>query len=246
MFTGSKVSNDSGFWPCIGIAALNVNSSSGFGRKPLVMPELKAQNQITGNGLQGSVPSSPETDCEEIDDYTSIYAALERDTREIIDVFLKKYTGLPHSTSGKKQVLSTMKRVVDSLAVKHELPYKGMIARLNLEQKGEDVSFVKNVATELFSDGITNWGRIASLLSFGAMVCKHQNDRGLSKCVSLVGEEISSYLLTDQRDWLLKNKAWDGFVEFFRVPDTEAAVRNTLMAIGSVATFGAALAYMIR
>ncbi|KAF4103102.1 induced myeloid leukemia cell differentiation protein Mcl-1b [Onychostoma macrolepis] len=248
MFPGSKVSNDNGFWPCIGIAALNVNnSSSGFGRKPLVRPELKTLNQFTGNGIQGSVPSSPETDCEERDDYTSIYAAMEMDTREIIDIFLKTYTGLPHSKkSGKNPVLSTMKRVVDSLVVKHELAYKGMIGRLNLEQKGEDVSFVKTVATELFSDGITNWGRIASLLTFGAILCKHQTDRGLSKCVSLVGEEISSYILTDQRDWLLKNKAWDGFVEFFHVPDTEAAVRNTLMAIGSVATFGAALAYLIR
>ncbi|XP_059424002.1 induced myeloid leukemia cell differentiation protein Mcl-1b [Carassius carassius] len=247
MFSGSKVSNDNGLWPCIGIAALNVNSSSsGFGRKPLVMPEPKAQNQLTGNGLQGSVPSSPETDCEEINDYTSSYTALEMDTRQIIDSFLKSFTGLPHSKNGKKQVLSTMKRVVDSLVVKHELAYKGMIARLNVEQKGEDVSFVKTVATELFSDGITNWGRIASLLTFGALVCKFQNDRGLSKCVTLVGEEISSYLLTDQQNWLLKNKAWDGFVDFFHVPDTEGAVRNTLMAIGSVATFGAALAYLIR
>lgn len=126
MFPGSKVSNDNGFWPCIGIAALNVNdSSSRCHIKPLVMPQLKTQNQFTGNGLQGSVPSSPETDCEEIDDYTSIYAALEKDTRENIDIFLKSFTGLPHSKSGKKQVLSTMKRVADSLAVKHELAYKG-------------------------------------------------------------------------------------------------------------------------
>lgn len=96
-----------------------------------------------------------------------------------------------------------------------------MIARLNLEQKGEDVSFVKQVATELFSDGTTNWGRIASLLTFGAMVCKYQNDRGLSKYVSLVGEEISSYLLTDQRDWLLKNKAWVSlFFPLYRTPYT--------------------------
>ncbi|KAK2902932.1 hypothetical protein Q8A67_007645 [Cirrhinus molitorella] len=244
MFPGSKVSNDNGLWQsCIGLTALN-SSSGGFARKSLVIPELKPQNQFTGNGLLGSVPSSPETDCE--DAYTSVYTALEMDTREVIDIFLKNFTGLPHSKAGKKQVLSTMKRVVDSLAVKHELAYKGMITRLDLEQRGEDVSFVKTVATDLFSDGITNWGRIASLLTFGAMVCKHQNDRGLHNCVSLVGQEISSYLLTDQRDWLLKNKAWDGFVEFFHVPDTEAAVRNTLITIGSVATFGAALAYLIR
>lgn len=114
MLPGSKVS-----WPCIGITALNVNSSSGFNSKRLVMPELKAQNQFTENGLQGSVPSSPGSDCEE--DYTSF----EMETRETIDIFLKNFTGIPHSKIGKKQVLSTMKRVVESLVVKHEIAYKG-------------------------------------------------------------------------------------------------------------------------
>ncbi|XP_067304607.1 induced myeloid leukemia cell differentiation protein Mcl-1b [Pseudorasbora parva] len=241
MFPGSKVSNDM-FQTCIGITSLNVNSSGGFGGKPLVMPKLNPKDQFTGDGLQGSLPSSPGSDCEELDNYLS----LDMETRETIDIFFKNFSGLPHSKTGKKQVLSTMKRVVESLVVKHEIAYKGMIARLNLEQNGEDVSFIKTVAAEIFSDGITNWGRIASLLTFGAILCKHQNDRGHGKCVSLVGEFIASYLLTAQRDWLLKNKAWDGFVEFFHVPDTEAVVRNTLMAIGSVATFGAALAYLIR
>lgn len=86
-----------------------------------------------------------------------------------------------------------------------------MIERLNLEQNGEDMSFITTVAKEIFSDGITNWGRIASLLTFGAIVCKHQEERGLGKCVSLVAENIASYLLTAQRDWLLKNKAWVSF-----------------------------------
>lgn len=230
------------FQTCIGITSVNVDNSGGFGGKRLVMSKLKPQDPFTGDGLQGSVPSSPGSDCEELDNYTS----LDTETRETIDIFLKNFSGLPHSKIGKKQVLSTMKRVVESLVVKHEIAYKGMIARLNLEQNGEDMRFINTVATEIFSDGITNWGRIASLLTFGAILCKHQNDRGLSKCVSLVGEVIASYLLTAQRDWLLKNKAWDGFVEFFHVPDTEAVVRNTLMAIGSVATFGAALAYLIR
>lgn len=120
MFPGSKVSNDNAFWPCIGLTALNVNSSGGFGGKRLVMPERKPQNQFTGDGLQGSVPSSPGSDIEE-DAYTS----LDMETREIIDTFLKNFTGLSHSKIGKKQVLSTMKRVVESLVVKHEIAYKG-------------------------------------------------------------------------------------------------------------------------
>ncbi|XP_051574603.1 induced myeloid leukemia cell differentiation protein Mcl-1 homolog [Myxocyprinus asiaticus] len=252
MDTANKVSNSNGILPCIGIATFNAftKNSGGFVRDPLKIPELKpqSQNRLTGGDLQGSEPSTPGSDGEEIDDvFTSTTdTALDMDTREIINTFLKDFTALSHAKFRKKQVLSTMKRVVASLVVKHEIAYTGMITRLNLEEKGDDVSFVKNVAKELFSDGITNWGRIASLLAFGALVCKYQIDRGRSQCVSLVGEEISSYLLSAQRDWLLKNKAWDGFVEFFHVPDTEATVRNTLMAIGSVATVGAALVYWIR
>lgn len=237
---GSKVSNSNGFWPCIGITAFN---ASGVARKPLAIPAN--QNQLISCDLQGSVPSTPVLDCEEIDDCASYHSALEMDTREIIDCFLKQFAGLSHSKCVKKQVVSTMKRVVDSLVLKHEITYNGMISRLNLDET-DDMSFVTTVAKELFSDGITNWGRISSLLAFGAVLSKHLNDRGRSHCVNSVGERISSYLLTDQKDWLLRNKSWDGFVDFFHVPDTEAAVRNTLMAIGSVATFGAALAYLIR
>lgn len=117
---GGKVSNSNGFWPCIGITALN---SGGFARKPILIPAN--QNQRTSCDLQGSVPSTPVSDCEEIDDYTPDYSALEMDTREIIDCFLKQFTGLSHSKCVKKQVVSTMKRVVDSLVMKHEITYNG-------------------------------------------------------------------------------------------------------------------------
>lgn len=110
MFAGRN--NDNGFWPCTGLKS-----------KPLVIPELKAHNQFTVDSLQGSVPSSPS---DETGDYPP--TALDMDTREIIDTFLKNFTGLPHSKSGRKQVLSTMRRVVDSLAVKHEFAYKGSLS----------------------------------------------------------------------------------------------------------------------
>ncbi|KAA0703382.1 Induced myeloid leukemia cell differentiation protein [Triplophysa tibetana] len=243
MDSGSKVSNNGGFWPYIGISAFNTDN--GFRKSLSIPPSNQNQNQLSGLDLQGSVPSTPDSDCDQIDIYTSSKASLDMNTRENIDSFLKQFAGLSHSRCAKKQVVSTMKRVVDSLVAKHEKAYNGMISRINLEQT-DDLSVVTIVATELFSDGITNWGRIASLLAFGAVLCKHLNDSGRSECVSLVGEKISDYLLSDQMDWLLKNNAWDGFVDFFHVPDTEAAVRNALMAIGSVATFGAALAYWIR
>ncbi|MBN3323367.1 MCL1 protein, partial [Atractosteus spatula] len=122
----------------------------------------------------------------------------------------------------------------------------GMIAKLGLEQKGEDVSFVTGVAKSLFSDGKTNWGRIASLVSFGAVVAKQMKDSGRERCVEAVGQAISDYLLQDQREWLLNNRGWDGFVEFFHVEDPESTIRNALMAFAGVAGLGAGLALLIR
>lgn len=83
-----------------------------------------------------------------------------------------------------------------------------MLVKLNLNERGDDMSVINSVAKELFSDGITNWGRIASLLAFGAVVARHEKDSGRGHCVSLVANEISSYLLFNQKEWLLKNNSW--------------------------------------
>lgn len=119
MDPGSKVSNIGGCWPFIGISAFNTD-------KQLLIPASNQnQNQMSGFDRQGSLPSTPDSDCEEIDIYTSSKAALDMNTREIIDSFLKQFSGLSHSRCAKKQVLSTMKRVVDILVVKHEKAYNG-------------------------------------------------------------------------------------------------------------------------
>lgn len=83
-----------------------------------------------------------------------------------------------------------------------------MINKLSLDDSANHVTFITSVAKNLFADGTTNWGRIASLVAFGALVCQHQRERGRDNCVELVGHEISTYLLSYQRDWLVKNNAW--------------------------------------
>lgn len=83
-----------------------------------------------------------------------------------------------------------------------------MINKLSLDDRGDDMTFVSAVAGSLFADGTTNWGRIASLLAFGAVVCQYLKERGRLNCVELVSQEISTYLLSDQRDWMVKNNSW--------------------------------------
>lgn len=86
--------------------------------------------------------------------------------------------------------------------------FLGMINKLSLEDRGDDMSFVASVAKSLFADKVSNWGRIASLVAFGAVVSQYLKENSRGHCVELVGQEISSYLLSDQRDWLIKNNSW--------------------------------------
>lgn len=83
-----------------------------------------------------------------------------------------------------------------------------MTKQLSLKDRGHDMSFIGSVARSIFMDGVKNWGRIASLVAFGAVVAQYMKDNGRGDCVELVSQEISTYLLTDQRDWLLKNNGW--------------------------------------
>lgn len=85
---------------------------------------------------------------------------------------------------------------------------EGMIDKLSMEDSWEDPSFVSAVAKSTFADGTTNWGRVASLLAFGAVVCQYLKENGKKDYVELVAQEISTYLLSNQRDWLIKNNAW--------------------------------------
>ncbi|KAM3849170.1 induced myeloid leukemia cell differentiation protein Mcl-1 homolog [Diretmus argenteus] len=156
------------------------------------------------------------------------------------------FTGLSQPRWKQGDALATMKRVVEGVLEKHQYAYNGMVRKLMLDERGDNMRFVTSVATSLFGDRTTNWGCIASLVAFGAVVCQYLKEKDRQHCVSLVGREISPYLLTNQRDWLVKNNAWDGFVELFRVADPETTVRNTLMAFAGFAGIGATLALLIR
>ncbi|XP_056141570.1 induced myeloid leukemia cell differentiation protein Mcl-1b [Lampris incognitus] len=232
-----------------------VNLNGGSPARPKVLGVTAPSNMAktvlgdTGEDGGGSLPCTPELQSYSEVDVSVCPAgdeALENDTRQLLDTFFRGFTGLSHPRWTRDKALSTMKRVVEDVLDKHRYAYNGMINKLGLDDRGDDMSVVSSVAESLFSDGTTNWGRIASLVAFGAVVCQHLKERGMDHCVQLVGQEISSYLLTDQRDWLVKANSWNGFVDFFQVADPESSVRNTLMAFAGFAGIGATLALLIR
>jgi len=227
---------------------LSVNDSP---NKLSPLTDFVSKNDLGDNDDDGSLPCTPELDSEVDLSGCSSSAGdevLEHDTRHLIVGFLTDFVCCASQPRRKQsEAHSTMKRVVEDVIEKHRYLYNGMINKLELDERGDDMSFMSSVATSLFSDGTTNWGRIASLVAFGAVVCQYlKKKKDREHCVRLVGQEISTYLLNDQREWLVKNNSWDGFVDFFRVTDPESTVRNTLMAVAGFAGIGATLALLIR
>ncbi|XP_061633791.1 induced myeloid leukemia cell differentiation protein Mcl-1b isoform X1 [Phyllopteryx taeniolatus] len=189
----------------------------------------------------GSPPGTPDPQ----DEHAGGDDVLDVETRSLISHFLTDFTGLSTARWNESKAHSTMKRVVASLLEKYRYKYNGIINKLSLDDRGDNVGFISEVAKSLFSDGTTNWGRVASLVAFGAVVSQYLKEKGRAHCVEPVAQEISSYLLLHQRNWLVKNNSWDGFVEFFREVDPESTMRNTLMAFAGVAGIGATLALLI-
>ena len=65
-------------------------------------------------------------------------------------------------------------------------------------------------------------------------------------CIEPLAESITDVLLRSKRDWTVKLRGWDGFVEFFHAEDLEGGFRNVLLAFAGVAGVGAGLAHLIR
>eukprot|EP00075_Anas_platyrhynchos_P011019 XP_027300272.1 induced myeloid leukemia cell differentiation protein Mcl-1 isoform X3 [Anas platyrhynchos] len=120
-----------------------------------------------------------------------------------------------------------------------------MLRKLEIK-KEEDLQAVGEVAAHLFSDGVTNWGRVVTLISFGAFVARHLKSVKQEKSIGSLARIITDALVSSKREWLMSQGGWEGFVDFFRVEDLEGSIRNVLMAFAGVAGLGASLAYMIR
>ncbi|KAM9214689.1 induced myeloid leukemia cell differentiation protein Mcl-1 [Leptosomus discolor] len=143
------------------------------------------------------------------------------------------------------KALETLRRVGGGVLQKHELAFQGMLRKLEI-QKEEDLQSVCEVAAHVFNDGVTNWGRVVTLISFGAFVAKHLKSINQEKCIGSLAGIITDALVSSKHEWLMSQGGWEGFVDFFRVEDLEGSIRNVLMAFAGVAGLGASLAYMIR
>lgn len=214
------------------------------GKRAAPLRLLDLRDAGRGSGSDGSLPSTPPPAEEEEDE-------LYRQSLDIISRYLREQAagakaappGAPAAASRK--ALETLRRVGDGVQRNHLTAFRGMLRKLEI--KGEDdVKALAQVMVHVFSDGVTNWGRIVTLISFGAFVAKHLKSINQEGCIGTLAEILTDVLIRTKRDWLVKQRGWDGFVEFFHVDDLESGIRNVLLAFAGVAGVGAGLAYLIR
>lgn len=87
--------------------------------------------------------------------------------------------------------------------------FSGMLRKLDIKKEG-DFKCISRVMIHVFKDGVTNWGRIVTLISFGAFVAKHLKSINQESCIEPLAENITDVLVRTKRDWLVKQRGWDG------------------------------------
>ncbi|CAO2599201.1 Induced myeloid leukemia cell differentiation protein Mcl-1 homolog [Lemmus lemmus] len=214
-----------------------------FGKRPAVLPLLRGSEAAA----DGSLPSTPPP-AEEEEEEDELY----RQSLEIISRYLREQAAgakdakpLGEAGAAGRRALETLRRVGDGVQRNHETAFQGMLRKLDIKNE-DDVKSFSRVMVHVFKDGVTNWGRIVTLISFGAYVAKHLKSINQENCIEPLAESITDVLVRSKRDWLVKQRGWDGFVEFFHVQDLEGGIRNVLLAFAGVAGVGAGLAYLIR
>ncbi|XP_050409996.1 apoptosis regulator BAX [Patella vulgata] len=94
-----------------------------------------------------------------------------------------------------------------------------LIARVPPE--AEHKTFL-NVASEIFKDGVVNWGRIVALFYFAYKICLKALDRIplIRAMINLVVDFIRDHVA----GWIIGRGGWEAIVEYFGTPTKQVAV----------------------
>ncbi|XP_059835988.1 induced myeloid leukemia cell differentiation protein Mcl-1 homolog [Hypanus sabinus] len=197
----------------------------------------------------GSLPQSP------VESEPPCHDALYSSTYSLVDGFLREYTGAgdrggwlcwrPQQSSAERQAAETLQRIGGRLIEKHRTAFTGMINRLN-NSNSCNLNAISGVAAEMFSDGEVNWGRIVSLIAFGAVLGDYLKKSQPDNYVDEIATQITQYLTKETREWLETHNSWDGFTKFFHESNSEESAKKALMWIAGVGIAGASIMHLLR
>ncbi|CAH2326939.1 induced myeloid leukemia cell differentiation Mcl-1 [Pelobates cultripes] len=141
---------------------------------------------------------------------------LYRETRQLLLQHFTEYSGgdtakaallLLPGPARLRPAMDTLRRVSGDLIDKHRMAFQGMLTKLSI-QKREDLQKLSEVPSLVFSDGITNWGRIVTLISFGAFLAKYLRSIHLEDCIVSLADSFTEFLMDSKREWITEQKGW--------------------------------------
>lgn len=102
----------------------------------------------------------------------------------------------------------TMRRTVKEMSDRHNIAFKSMVQKLNVNDTNAFSTFV-SVADEIFEDGTINWGRIVAVYTFAsrlAVHCQKHSPDSEERIALYAGKYVASKL----GRWILDNGGWVG------------------------------------
>lgn len=121
---------------------------------------------------------------------------------------------LGQSTEPANAAAKTLRKLSDDIEKRNPDLLEQLCTKLNFSKETRYCSFAE-IAKEVFSDGVINWGRIAVLYAFGARLGKHCCDNDMSEQLDYIPEWIARFV-TGLSDWIEKQGGWSNFNDKFQ------------------------------
>lgn len=158
---------------------------------------------------------------------------------EVIATDVISSFGLEECKKPVDRYCKTMRRTVRELSDRHDIAFKGMVNKLNVDDSNAFPTFV-SVVDEIFEDGQINWGRIVAVYTFASRLALHCRSR-TPDCDERIALYAGKYVASKLGRWILDNNGWDAFADYF--PEQGAmedklwkGLVYTAMGLGALAT----------
>jgi len=208
----------------------NKNLFANVSKRIGLLPGAKGLNdisQVMAEGTQTAGSGSP-------------LDHVRREAEVIADDVILNF-GKEDKKKAPNKFCKTMRRTVKELSSRHDIAFKGMVNKLNLnssEGSNPFQTFV-NVADEIFDDGQINWGRIVAVYAFASRLAVRGTEKSdFPKKISLF---VGKYVANKLGKWILDNGGWEAFAEYF--PDQGEIEENmwkgllfTAVGLGALAS----------
>lgn len=123
------------------------------------------------------------------------------------------YFKLGQNLSPVNVTARTLRKLSDNIELKNPDLFREMCSKLNFSKETVYNSFCE-VAKEMFSDGIMNWGRIATLFAFVAQVAKYCMENHTSEQIDEITEWTARFVT--EMNWIEQQGGWNGLNRCFR------------------------------